>query len=341
MLPALKPINAVTPLTQPHGLSFVQHHLCYTPIYIWVALSVLTFFLPFAIIAIPRSPDPEYPNDKTSATPTHDGDEEISSSPGPRDIIPIFIPPAKKMTSVLLPYSTSHFNNLPSLHGATTEFASKSGRAFFDDVFAPLVIKHGLESKVGLGLLHRHFRLKRAEKMVEFNDVSTPWTTTTTTSAESEEEEEEDKGGPHEHLGGEVLPCAWLLRGGKFMPYEFFYSPMGCRRASVDLDGPDVRAFLAEFVDAAESAGVAGVVALRLYPEYADCNEALEMTQGRSYITLKRGQYLAPLADRDRFVTTMWFVGSPAPGAPGPVVTKKCLCYTWIKGDHLHCMSAS
>jgi len=27
-------------------------------------------------------------------------------------------------------------------------------------------------------------------------------------------------------MGGKVLPCSWLINGGKLMPYGFFFSPV-------------------------------------------------------------------------------------------------------------------
>ncbi|RDL30699.1 uncharacterized protein BP5553_10044 [Venustampulla echinocandica] len=115
------------------------------------------------------------------------------------------------MAQVLQPYSTRVFNTLPELHMAQDSFMIKGGKGLVDNVFKPMIEKHGLEAKLGVGLLHRHFDLEGSEKLVEFNNISLPWNS-----------DREDS-----HNGGKVLPSAWVVRNGGLIPYEYYFSPLG------------------------------------------------------------------------------------------------------------------
>jgi len=94
------------------------------------------------------------------------------------------------MAEVLQSYSTHAFNTLPELHPAQDSFTSKGGKHLVDEVFKPMIEKHKLEAKLGVGLLHRHFDLEGSEKLVEFNNISLPWNS-----------DREDS-----HNGGKILP---------------------------------------------------------------------------------------------------------------------------------------
>ncbi|KAE8367094.1 hypothetical protein BDV27DRAFT_124462 [Aspergillus caelatus] len=109
------------------------------------------------------------------------------------------------MVDIEKPYSISAFNSLPDLYHAQEGFKTNGGPELVNNVLRPLIVQHGLESTLGVGLLHRHFDLSDKEKLVEFNNVSTPW-----------KNQQGDK-----HSGGRILPCAWMIDGNGFVPYEF------------------------------------------------------------------------------------------------------------------------
>jgi len=217
------------------------------------------------------------------------------------------------MADVLQPYSVAEFNKIPDLYHANTAFLDKDGEKFVRDVFCPLVLKHGLEDYLGAGMLHRHFPLKESEKLVEFNNISMPWS---------------HQGSDDSHSGGMILPRAWLLKDDKLMPYEFFFSPPNKKKsldlnkeesldltkeksldltkeksldltevASLDLNEEKplnlnekrVVAFLDEFVKAAKCSDLDRVVALRLFPG-GGYQGGLEFTEDRANIILKPGQ---------------------------------------------------
>ena len=181
------------------------------------------------------------------------------------------------MAEVLQPYSVQIFNSIPDIHDARDAFTAKDGRAFVDTVFIPLVLKYGLEEKVGLGLLHRHFALGNGEKLVELNNISTAW-----------DVEDDETSSP---VGGQILPTAFLIQDGRFMPYEFCFTPINRQPTfkSVDLTDPNIQSFLEEFVRAVKDAGLDGYVSLRVSPE-GNFDKTLEVTQSKSNVNLPKGQ---------------------------------------------------
>ena len=194
--------------------------------------------------------------------------------------------------SVLQPYDVNHFNKLPTIHEATASFNAKNGETFVNEVFKPLLLKHNLESVVGIGLLHTHFSLKHSEQCVEFNNISVPWDLPATASSENELHE------------GKILPCAWLItEGKKLMPYEFIFSPLG-RDKTLNFSDARVLAFLDEFLCRLGEHGLSSTLALRLIPQRGEFG-GLEVTEGRANIMLAPGQFNEEYLEGAN--ETMWF----------------------------------
>lgn len=163
--------------------------------------------------------------------------------------------------------SSKIFNSTPNLNGSREASSTKNGSRFVNETFRNLVERHNLESVFGIGLLHRHFDLKNDEKLVEFNNISTPW-----------HHQEGDV-----YTGGKIIPNAWLINDGKLMPYEFYFSPLG-RNKKIDLAA--VNNFLKEFIENAVAAKLDRTIALRAFPGVGYTG-ALEVTEGRANIDLK------------------------------------------------------
>lgn len=85
---------------------------------------------------------------------------------------------SSKMTDVLQSYDVHHFNTIQYLTDADKAFQAHGGLILVENVCKPLMLKHKPESKLGLGLVHRHFTLGEPEKLVKFNNISTSWTET-------------------------------------------------------------------------------------------------------------------------------------------------------------------
>ncbi|CAL5866788.1 uncharacterized protein PFLUO_LOCUS998, partial [Penicillium psychrofluorescens] len=134
-------------------------------------------------------------------------------------------------------YTTRTFNSLPDLHHAQDSFISKGGPDLVNNVLRPLIVQHKLESALGIGLLHRHFDLSGEEKLVEFNNISTPW--------------KHQQG--YNHTGGQILPCAWMIDGNSLVPYEFYFSPL---RRDTRIDFGVMTLFLEEFIRCIKDSGL-------------------------------------------------------------------------------------
>ncbi|MCJ1359067.1 MAG: hypothetical protein MMC33_009067 [Icmadophila ericetorum] len=103
------------------------------------------------------------------------------------------------------------------------------------------------------------------------------------------------------HTGDRLIPYAWLLKDGKFMLYEFLFSPLGKDQA-VDL--AMLKAFLDEYATTVVKVGLEGVAALRLFP-HAGYAGRLELTEGRANINFTPDQFSAAGAADP--METQWF----------------------------------
>lgn len=184
------------------------------------------------------------------------------------------------MAAVMQSYSTDWFNTLPDLHTVKERFESKRGMDLVNGLFKPMVEKHQLEAKLGVGLPHRHFELEGNEKLVEFNNISLPWS---------------NQVGDN-HSGGKIIPNAWAICDGKILPYEFYFSPLGHDHP---FDFDKVTAFLTEFVqvvkDRGLDRGLDKIIAIRLFP-HEGFTGALELTEGRANINLSADQICVVLS---------------------------------------------
>jgi hypothetical protein len=174
------------------------------------------------------------------------------------------------MAVVMQCYSTLLFNTFLDLHTVKERFESKGGMDLVNGIFKPIIERHQLEAKLGVGLLHRHFELGGNEKLVEFNNISLPW------SAQAGDN----------HSGGKIIPNAWAICDGKILPYEFYFSPLGQDRP---FDFDKATAFLADFIQVIEEKGLDKVIAIRLFP-HEGFSGALELTEGRANINLSPDQ---------------------------------------------------
>jgi hypothetical protein len=174
------------------------------------------------------------------------------------------------MAEVQEAYSTHLYNSIPDLHDARDSFTAKGGADSVNSVFKPLILKHQLEAVLGVGLLHRHFDLRDNEKLVEFNNISIPW----------RHQQGDD------HTGGKLLPSAWLIKEGRLIPYEFYFSPLGLDNG-VDLT--KFALFLCEFIESVKALELDKTMALRVFPQ-VNFTGALEITEGRANINLTPDQ---------------------------------------------------
>ncbi|KAK3896505.1 hypothetical protein C8A05DRAFT_20528, partial [Staphylotrichum tortipilum] len=69
-------------------------------------------------------------------------------------------------------YSVEHFQGLPTLEAARAKFIALNGDELVRTAFKNLFLKHGMESKFGLSMFHRHFDLSPGEMLVDYDGTS-------------------------------------------------------------------------------------------------------------------------------------------------------------------------
>lgn len=108
----------------------------------------------------------------------------------------------------ILPYEPALYNSLPGILDAGRRFEERGARSRLAEIGAVLV-KHGLEKRLGLILLHNHFPMEASECLVQFQDVAVPspsaWV----------------------HRSCNVAASAWRFADGGMGPYEFRHYPEG------------------------------------------------------------------------------------------------------------------
>lgn len=159
---------------------------------------------------------------------------------------------------------SEHFQALPTLERARARFKEINGEELVKDVFRQLFLKHGMDRKFGLVILHRHFDLGVGEKLVEYNGTSSPWPTAPTNGVE------------------EPRPSVWSKAlDGQFRPTEFRYS---CDdRAGMS---EEELSFMEEFDKLLQDIRASDVFGLCDYPGDG-FRGSCEITVGRANINLK------------------------------------------------------
>src|SRR3954447_24253796 len=187
---------------------------------------------------------------------------------------------SKTMAEDLQPYSVQRFNAILDLADVRDAVATNDGEAFINSVFIPLVRKHSLEEKVGLGLLHHHFDLEDGEKLVELHSMSTPW------SVDIDEI-------PFQ-LVERYCQQAGLskMANSCHMGFTSLHSMAVPPFKSVDLTDLSIHGFRKEFVYDVEIANLDCNVSLRPHPE-GDFDKTLEITQPRANVNLSKGQVVS------------------------------------------------
>ncbi|KAJ5394741.1 hypothetical protein N7509_006528 [Penicillium cosmopolitanum] len=161
-------------------------------------------------------------------------------------------------------YSVDHFQTLPSLEVARTNFMELNGDDLVKDVFKKFFIEQSMDRTFGLAMLHRHFDLEPDEMLVDYEGTSVPW-----------------KSG---HVSGMKPPqsAIWAVSSdGEFRPTEFYFSE------GKDLNiGEDELGFMKRFQELLHEHNVTQSFGLCRYPG-DDFNGLCEITHGRANINLK------------------------------------------------------
>jgi hypothetical protein len=155
------------------------------------------------------------------------------------------------MSVQILPYSAFDYDKIPDLVDSQKHFHLRQGEAFVLSTLRLLLFNHNLHDVFGFMLLHKHFGLKKHEKLVDSAGLTTVWC-------------------PYEYndRNENIFPTTWRVCNGQgLMPYEFAYHIPNTTpddRRSIDLSDSRYQPFLKEFIDAVEAAGLDNSVSLVL-----------------------------------------------------------------------------
>ena len=199
--------------------------------------------------------------------------------------------------TLAVPYSHETFHSAVHISDAGEEYRKRDAQKFVDGTLAPIFKKHKVEETFGVGLVHRHFDIKEDEKLVEFNNVSTPWT------IDAGLNEVAVKG-----TNSLIYEVAWMLnKDGKWMAYEYAFSPVrGKDSYVVDIRDPKHHDFLVEYTAALKAGGWEKLLGMRAWPG-PGFNGVLEFTQGKANINLVPEQFDLSQEDGIGYQETMWF----------------------------------
>lgn len=160
-------------------------------------------------------------------------------------------------------YSSEHFQNLPTLESAKSDFLVKAqGEEVVKNIIKKFFVEREMDRTFGVAMMHRHFHLENDEKLVEYRGTSTPWLSSIPGMKEPQ-------------------PCIWAFdRDGTLRPTEFRYSQIE--------DAPfseEAIRFIADFKELLDKLKLTGSLGLARYPG-DDFKGSCEITHGRSNINL-------------------------------------------------------
>ncbi|PNP51701.1 hypothetical protein THARTR1_07698 [Trichoderma harzianum] len=194
------------------------------------------------------------------------------------------------MTAILAPYSHDHFQSLATIKDAHARFVVTNGDSHIE-WFKDLLVKHDMDRRFGLAMIHRHFDLKSTEKLVEYMGTSTPWSGRTSGMKEPQ-------------------PAIWAFDDeGLLRPTEFHYS----ETQDIDFTDKDFE-FIATFKDQLALRGLTNIFGLARYPG-DNFDGSCEFTQSRANINLQPKDYPETL----QAFPTIWFFSEP-------LWERRCIC---------------
>lgn len=174
-----------------------------------------------------------------------------------------------------LPYTSSSFNKASDIHDVYETYVQQNLDYFVCTTIRDLFVAHNVCDILGLSLLHNHFWLKDAEKLVHVENIASPWNEQTA----------------RRELLDFVVPTQWRFTAEGITPFEFTYSKDNKIISSFDLRAhedflKELQAFLRlqdlldifgiQFLDATVSAHDADSIPVEITRER--CNITLPFT---------------------------------------------------------------
>ncbi|KAK2803796.1 hypothetical protein FQN51_003026 [Onygenales sp. PD_10] len=158
-------------------------------------------------------------------------------------------------------YIPEAYESLPSLREAANLFKETQAREPLLDPIGQLFLDSGMHGRYGVSLLHKHFSMETNQRLVDLQNLSTPWTVP--------------------KYEGFVIPRTFRFFNGIWSPVEFDYSP--CTS-----DGDPDPAFLVGISALLRQHGLENVLGVRSLDRY-DSELSVEITEGKTNIMMPRG----------------------------------------------------
>jgi hypothetical protein len=170
------------------------------------------------------------------------------------------------------PYTANHFNSAPDIHDAYKTYETENLEYFVCTTIRDMFVAHGVHNLFGLTLIHNHFQLEEAEKLVHVDNIAQPWNDNTA----------------RKELLADVVPTQWRFTESGIAPFEFSWT--GSDRSISDFDLHKHQGFLQElqaFLKLQSLLGIFGVQYLDASVPALNAKDVpVEMTRERVNITL-------------------------------------------------------
>ncbi|KAJ9137753.1 hypothetical protein NKR23_g9013 [Pleurostoma richardsiae] len=202
------------------------------------------------------------------------------------------------MATAILPYSAQHYNSLPSIQDAGRSL-TPSELEELPAAVGGIFVRHAVQDRFGLILLHNHFPVEADEMLVSFGNVALPYKTSS----------------PAAELC-DIKGSSWRFVDKDLIPYEFVHN--SASRPGIQ----DFQPFLSELRPALERLGLTKKLGICiLAPEGQNTTQHIEITRDRMNITLP-----FDISPDDKSIEAVWGfeLDQAAVHSPTPVVLKKC-----------------
>ncbi|KAL4934821.1 hypothetical protein BDV06DRAFT_217856 [Aspergillus oleicola] len=164
----------------------------------------------------------------------------------------------------------------------------------------------GAHERYGISLLHKHFSMEANQRLVDFRNISAPWTVN----------ENDDFVVPK--YEGFIIPRTFRFFHGNLTPFEFDFSFFSPSRRDTD------RQFLQKLSALLHQHGLENILGVRSLDRY-DPDLSVEITEGKANIMIPRGSF-----KESELIEAFWVFG--------PYNLQKCHCreYCWKSSEGKH-----
>ncbi|KAL9057387.1 MAG: hypothetical protein Q9162_002332 [Coniocarpon cinnabarinum] len=164
------------------------------------------------------------------------------------------------------------YNALPTLGDAARSYQTRDAHDQVYGIIAQFFVDKGVHQIYGLTLIHQNFLLKHNERLVRYQDFSTPWTFQSRANLSA-----------FKHKG-HILPRSYRFVDGKAVAYEFKFVDAWSGHIS------DIGPFMKELDVFLQQLGLPDLFGVCLLNRYSSCWTLFQFTEGRTNILMPRSQ---------------------------------------------------